>query len=128
MRRIAVVVGVLATIAIVIALTLNGPWVAVGIPVGVALTVFNMRLLDRQVARVTIGDPEDAKARKAARGVIARSAGGRLGIVTAVVVVSLIIAREFSLGVVVGLAISQLVFISNAFGVVRAGLKTRSDS
>jgi hypothetical protein len=128
MRRVALTVGVTSLVGVVVALVLNGPWVAVGIPVGVALTVFNMRLLDRQVARVSIGDPDDTRARKAARGAVTRSAGLRLAVVTTVVVVSLIIAWEFSTGIVIGLAISQSVFVVNAFGVVSAELKTRSDS
>jgi len=126
MRRIAVMVGVLTAVAEVLALWFNAPWAALGIPVGVALTVFNMRLLDRQVAKVSIGDPDDPKEKKAARNAIGRSAGLRLGIVTAVVVVSLIIAREFSLGIVIGLAISQVVFLANAFGVMRAGMNSRN--
>ena len=123
MRRMSLTVGVLSVLGVVAALYLNMPWAALGLPIGVAITVFNLRLMDRQVARIVIADPDDAKAKKAARNQIGRSSAVRLLLMSGAVIISLIIAPKFCLGVVAGLAISQLVFLLSAYGVV-AGNRT----
>jgi 4-hydroxybenzoate polyprenyltransferase len=123
MRRMSLIVGILTVVGVIVALQFNAPWAAVGLPVGVAITVFNLRLMDKQVARVVISDPDDKKEKKAARNQIGRSSALRLALMSSAVIISLIIAPKFCLGVVSGLAISQLVFLVSAYGVV-AGNRT----
>lgn len=118
MRRMTVAVVALTAVALVVSFLLGKPLAALGVLVGVGLSVFNLRLLDRQVARVSLPADADKAAKKRARNEIGRSAGIRLGLVTAAVVISFIIAVEFSLGIVTGLAYCQMVFIANTFRVV----------
>ena len=118
MRRMTVTVAVLTSVALVVTFLLNKPLAALGVLIGVGLSVFNLRLLDRQVSRVSLPADADKAAKKRARNEIGRSAGVRLGLVTAAVVISFIIAKEFSLGIVTGLAYCQMVFIANTFRVV----------
>lgn len=118
MRRMTVTVVALTAVALVISFLLGKPLAALGVLVGVGLSVFNLRLLDRQVARVSLPADADKAAKKRARNEIGRSAGIRLGLVTAAVAISFIIAVEFSLGIVTGLAYCQMVFIANTFRVV----------
>jgi hypothetical protein len=118
MRRMSVTIAVLTAIALVVSLILGKPATAGGVLIGVALSIFNLRLLDRQVARVQLPADADKAGKKRARNTIARAAGVRLGLVTALVVFSFIIGVDFSLGIVTGLAYCQLVFIMNTFRVV----------
>jgi hypothetical protein len=118
MRRMSVTIAVLTAIALVVSLVLGKPATAGGVLIGVALSIFNLRLLDRQVARVQLPADADKAGKKRARNTIARAAGVRLGLVTALVVFSFIIGVDFSLGIVTGLAYCQLVFIMNTFRVV----------
>jgi hypothetical protein len=114
----SVTIAVLTAIALVVSLVLGKPATAGGVLIGVALSIFNLRLLDRQVARVQLPADADKAGKKRARNTIARAAGVRLGLVTALVVFSFIIGVDFSLGIVTGLAYCQLVFIMNTFRVV----------
>mgnify|MGYP003336991692 FL=1 len=118
MRRMSVTIVVLTAIALVVSLALGRPITAGGVLIGVALSVMNLRLLDRQVARVNLPPDADRAGKKRARNTIARAAGVRLGLVTALVVFSFIIGVDFSLGIVTGLAYCQVVFIVNTFRVV----------
>jgi hypothetical protein len=114
----SVTIAVLTAIALVVSMVLGKPATAGGVLIGVALSIFNLRLLDRQVARVQLPADADKAGKKRARNTIARAAGVRLGLVTALVVFSFIIGVDFSLGIVTGLAYCQLVFIMNTFRVV----------
>ena len=58
MRRMSVTIVVLTAVALVVSLALGRPITAGGVLIGVALSVMNLRLLDRQVARVNL--PPDA--------------------------------------------------------------------
>jgi hypothetical protein len=118
MRRMSVTIALLTALALVATLVLGKPAMAGGVLIGVALSIFNLRLLDRQVARVHLPADADKAGKKRARNAIARAAGVRLGLVTALVVFSFIIGVDFSLGIVTGLAYCQLVFIVNTFRVV----------
>ena len=118
MRRMTVSVAVLTGVALVVTFLFNKPLAALGVLIGVGLSIFNLRLLDRQVSRVSLPADADKAAKKRARNEIGRSAGVRLSLVTGAVVISFIIAKEFSLGIVTGLAYCQLVFIANTFRIV----------
>ena len=126
MRRMTVLVAIFTAVALGVCFWLNKPLAALGVLIGVGLSVLNLRLLDSQVSRVHIGAEPDKADKKRARNQISRSAGLRLAIVTGAVAVSFMIAKEFSLGVVTGLALSQAVFIANVFRVV-TGLRVEEN-
>jgi hypothetical protein len=116
---------VISTSGFVVALFLGSAPGALGVAIGFGVALLNFRLLDREVSRVNIDVEAGEKATKAARNQLGRSAGARLGIVTAVVIVAFMLSKELALGTAIGVALSQVSFAVNAYGSVASerGLK-----
>ena len=117
MRRTTVIAMIVSTVAVLVALVIGSAWGAVGLALGSALAIANLRMLDRQVARVETGGETSTK--KVRRQLGSKTAG-RLGIMTLVVVLGVIIARPLGIGIVCGLVLYQIVFVANVARVVAA--------
>lgn len=116
LRRLTITAVALGVAGVVIALVLGAPWVGVGIALGVIAGFFNLRSVDKQVARVDV-DPEASS--KALRRMVGSRSMARLAVITVLVVVLLLIYAPLGIGIVVGLVIFQLAFVVN---VIRAML------
>ncbi len=125
MRRTMLSAVVISALGFVVALFLGSALGALGVAIGFGVALLNFRLLDREVSRVNIDVEAGEKATKAARNQLGRSAGARLGIVTAVVILAFMLSKELALGTATGVALSQVAFAVNAYGSVASerGLK-----
>ena len=108
----AVLVGAGATI---VALAVAPPLAAVGVVLGVLLALANLRLLDRQPARVEVSGEQR---RRAVRRQIGGRTAGRLAVVTLIVLALLWLSVPLGLGIVSGLVLYQVVFVLNVLRVV----------
>ncbi len=108
----AVLVGAGGTI---VALAIAPPLAAVGVVLGVVLALANLRLLDRQAARVELSGEQRLRA---VRRQIGGRTAGRLAVVTAIVLASLWLSVPLGLGIVSGLVLYQVVFVLNVLRVV----------
>jgi hypothetical protein len=108
----ALIVGVLG---FVVALLIAPPLGAVGEALGVAAAIVNLRLLDRQVARVELGGEQSTKAVRRRLGARTMS---RLGAMTVVVVLAVLLSAPLGIGIVSGLVLYQIVFVANVFRIV----------
>jgi ATP synthase I subunit len=115
--RITIAAVIVGAIGFGVAVLLGTPIGAVGLVVGVALSIGNLRLLARQVSHAQVdGEASTKKLR--------RQLGGRtivrLGVLTAIVLVALAISTPLGVGIVAGLVLYQVVFVANVFRVVVA--------
>lgn len=114
MRRTALSAIVAGIVGFVVAVMMN-PLAGLGEAVGVSMAIVNLRVLDRQIARVEIEGEQTTKA-------VRRKMGGktlqRLVAATAVVVIGLWLSTPLGIGIVSGLVIYQIVFVINVFRVV----------
>ena len=108
----AVLVGAGATI---VALAVAPPLAAVGVVAGVVLALANLRLLDRQAARVEVSGEQR---RRAVRRQIGGRTAGRLALITLIVLGLLWLSVPLGLGIVSGLVLYQVVFVLNVLRVV----------
>lgn len=117
MRRTVLSTLIVGAAAFVVAMLFAPPMGALGLLVGLVLAVVNLRMLDRQIARVQAGGEASTKS-------VRRQMGGRtstrLGAVTLIVVAALILSAPFGIGIVSGLVLYQIVFVANVFRVVTA--------
>jgi hypothetical protein len=103
--------------AVLVALLLSAPWFALGLAIGLAVAVVNLRFLDAGVAKVQnradIGDGTESE--KTTRKVLRRAMGTksvtRLGIITAIAIGLLLLNGPLGIGVVAGLVIFQILFV-----------------
>jgi hypothetical protein len=105
-------------VAVAIALWRAPALASVGIVLGMGMAVMNYRLLDAGVAKV-----ESTGSRKLGmlRRAIAARTFVRLGAITAVAVILLILNGPLGIGTVVGLVLFQIAFVINAGRVVLSG-------
>ena len=93
-----------------VALMIAPDLAAVGLVIGLALAVINLRFIDRQAARVEVKGDQSTKA-------VRRQLGSktlvRLALVTVVVVVALVLNTSLGVGIVVGLVLYESVFVAN---------------
>ena len=115
LRRTTISALVVGALGFVVALALAPPVAALGVALGVALAVVNLRFLDRQVARVEVRGEQN---RKAVRRQLGGRTTGRLAIVTVVVLGLLWLSAPLGLGIVSGLVLYQIVFVVNVMRAV----------
>lgn len=113
LRRTVLTTLVAGALGFAVALLIGSAGGAVGVVVGVALAILNLRLFDRQAARVELRGEQTSKA---VRRQLGGKTAGRLVAVTALVVGALFINKGLGVGIVVGLVIYQIVFV---FSVLR---------
>jgi hypothetical protein len=121
LRRTVVSALILGALGVVVALLLSAPFVALGIGLGVAMAVVNLRFLDSGVSKVqTRGETN----KKVVRRILGTRTATRLAIVTAIVIGLLVMKGPLGIGTVIGLVILQLLFVLNmARAIVSTGVR-----
>ena len=115
LRRTIVSAVVVGAAAIVIALLLCVPWAALGLAIGLALAVLNLRFLDAGVAKL---NTEGETSNKVLRRAIGTKSVTRLGVITVICVGLLLLNGALGIGAVAGLVIFQLLFVVNVGRVI----------
>lgn len=96
--------------------------VGIGTCIGVALGVFNFRMTGNSVARAAASDVENKKRP------LALNTLGRLGIITVVTLGLLLVSHQLGLGILIGLAVFQVLLLVNvARSMAHAGPMTSVD-
>ena len=108
----AVAVGV---VGFVVAIFIAPPLAALGVALGVALAIVNLRFLDRQAATVELRGEQSTKA---VRRQLGGKTTGRLIVMTLVVLAFVWLNAPFGIGIVSGLVLYQIVFVVNVLRVV----------
>jgi hypothetical protein len=104
-----------AAAAILIALLLSQPWAALGLAIGLAIAVLNLRFLDAGVAKL---NTEGETSNKVLRRAIGTKSVTRLGVITVVCIGLLLLNGALGIGAVAGLVIFQLLFVVNVGRVI----------
>ena len=101
-------------VGFVIAVMIN-PLAGLGVVLGVALAIVNLRFLDSQVAKIEIRGQQSTKA-------VRRQLGGktlsRMVLMTMIALGGLWLDTALGIGIVAGLVIYQIVFVINVMSVV----------
>jgi hypothetical protein len=113
MRPTLLTAGIVGVIAFGIALLLGSAPAAVGIVLGLAAAVLNVRMLASGVTRVET-DGTDTDNGKVVRRILRTRSTVRLVAVTVVAIALVLVAPPFGIGFVVGLVIFQIAFVLNA--------------
>ena len=118
MRRTIWSALVLGTIGFVVAVMI-APLAGLGEVIGLVLAIVNLRQNDKQIAAMEMrtsgdDDPNVKSLRRALRPKIA----GRLALLTVVALGAMFLNAALGLGIVAGLALYNIVFVINTFGVV----------
>jgi hypothetical protein len=100
-RRTVLGALVLGVVGLVAALLLSVPLVGLGLCIGLGLGIFNFRLIQRSVVKVSQRE-EDNKRRPLALNTV-----GRLGVISVIALGLLFVSFDLGLGVMVGLALFQ---------------------
>lgn len=114
LRRCTVTAIILGVVGTAVALFLDSPLGALGIALGVGLGFLNVRSIDRQVSRADV-DPEAS--RRSLRRMMGSRSALRLAVLTIIAIGLVLVVAPLGIGVVVGLVLFQLAFVSS---VVRA--------
>jgi fatty acid desaturase len=115
LRRTVLSALAVGLVAVIVALLLSAPWVALGLAVGLGLAVVNLRFLDSGVAKLhTEGEPDNKVLRRA----MGTKSVTRLGIITVICVGLMLLEGGLGIGAVAGLVIFQLLFVLNVGRVV----------
>lgn len=116
LRRTAISALVVGVVAFIVAVFVATALAALGVALGVALAVVNLRLLDRQAARVEVGG--EAKSTKAVRRQLGGRTTLRLVAITLLALLLIWLDAPLGVGIVVGLVLYQIVFVVNVLRVV----------
>jgi hypothetical protein len=108
----AIAVGV---VGFVVAIFIAPPLGALGVALGVALAIVNLRFLDRQAASVELRGEQSTKA---VRRQLGGKTTGRLVVMTVVILGFVWLNAPFGIGIVSGLVLYQIVFVVNVLRVV----------
>jgi hypothetical protein len=115
LRRTIVSAIVVGAAAIVLALLLSVPWAALGLAIGLALAVVNLRFLDAGMAKLhTEGETNNKVLRRA----MGTKSVTRLGVITLICIGLMLLNGALGIGAVAGLVIFQLLFVVNVGRVV----------
>jgi hypothetical protein len=121
-RRTVSSVLVAAVAALVAGFVFDKALVGVGACIGLALGTLNFRLIGNSVAKVSASEAENK------RRPLAVNTLGRLGIVTVIAVVLLLVSRSLGFGVLFGLLAFQIILLANvARSMAKAGPMTSVD-
>jgi hypothetical protein len=115
LRRTIVSALIVGAGAVVIALLLSQPWAALGLAIGLAVAVLNLRFLDAGVAKLNTSGETNNKVLRRALGTKSVT---RLGVITVVCIGLLLLNGALGIGAVAGLVIFQLLFVVNVGRVI----------
>jgi len=118
LRRTILTAMILGGLAVVAALSFGQLLPGLGIVLGLGLAVLNLRAMDSAVAKVETKGEENPKV---VRRLLSSRTAARLGIITLVAVVMVVVLAPLGIGLVVGLVIFQLAFVANVARVVNLG-------
>jgi ATP synthase I chain len=110
LRRTTVSALIVGGAAVIIALFVSSPLAAVGIVVGLAMAIINLRFLDAGVAKVQTKGETNKKVLRRAMGTKSVT---RLGVITVIAIGLLFLNGALGIGTVIGLVIFQLLFVAN---------------
>lgn len=102
-------------VGFIVALLLFPPLSALGIVIGVAMAILNLRFLDAQAAKVELRGDQSTKA---VRRQLGSKTTLRLAIMTVVVIAAVFLSAALGIGIVSGLVIYQIVFVINVMRAV----------
>lgn len=102
-------------VGFIVAIFLAPPLGALGVALGVALAIVNLRFVDRQAAKVELSGATNARA---IRRQLGTKTSLRLALVTAVIIALLFVYAPLAIGIVAGLVIYQIVFVLNTARVI----------
>lgn len=115
LRRTVLSAIIVGLVGFIVALFIAPPLGALGVAIGVALAIGNLRFLDRQAAKVELQGEQNSK-------VVRRQLGGkttgRLALLTVVIIGVLFLNGPLGIGIVSGLVLYQIVFVINVLRVV----------
>ncbi|HTU38674.1 MAG TPA: hypothetical protein VMF35_11820 [Acidimicrobiales bacterium] len=115
LRRTIVSALIVGALAVVVILLLSVPWAALGLAIGLAMAIVNLRFLDAGVAKLhTDGEVSNKVLRRA----MGTKSVTRLGIITIICIGLLLLNGALGIGAVAGLVIFQLLFVVNVGRVV----------
>jgi hypothetical protein len=115
LRRTIVSSLVVGAAAVIIAMLLSAPWFALGLVIGLAMAIVNLRFLDAGVAKVQTGGETSNKVLRRAMGTKSVT---RLGIITLIAIGLMLLNGALGIGAVAGLVIFQILFVVNVGRVV----------
>jgi hypothetical protein len=115
LRRTTLSALAVGVVGFVVALFIAPPLGALGVALGVALAIVNLRFLDRQAARVELKGEQSSKA---VRRQLGGKTTGRLIIMTVVALFFLWLNAPLGVGIVTGLVLYQIVFVVNVLRVM----------
>jgi len=115
LRRTILSAIIVGFVGFVVALFVAPPLAALGVVIGVALAIVNLRFLDRQAARVEL---QGEQSTKAVRRQLGGRTMGRLAVVTVIVLALVWLDAPLGIGIVAGLVLYQIVFVFNVMRVV----------
>ena len=115
LRRTTLSALAVGLVGFIVAIFIAPPLAALGLALGVAGAIVNLRFLDRQAARVELRGEQSTKA-------VRRQLGGKTTarlLVTTVIVLGFVwLNAPFGIGIVSGLVLYQLVFVVNVMRLV----------
>jgi len=115
LRRTILSAIIVGFVGFVVALFVAPPLAALGVVIGVALAIVNLRFLDRQAARVEL---QGEQSTKAVRRQLGGRTMGRLAVMTVIVLALVWLDAPLGIGIVAGLVLYQIVFVFNVMRVV----------
>lgn len=115
LRRTIISALIVGAVAVVVTALLGSLWGALGLCIGLALAVVNLRFLDAGVAKVKTDGEVNNKVLRRAMGTKSVT---RLGIITVVCIGLLLLNGALGIGAVAGLVIFQLLFVVNVGRVI----------
>jgi hypothetical protein len=121
LRRTVLMAMAIGAVAVILAFTMAPPLAGLGIVLGIAMAILNLRAMDAGVAKV---QTKGTTNRKVLRRLLGTRTATRLAVITAVVIGLVILSPPLGIGMVVGLVIFQIVFVLNAArAIAGAGLQ-----
>ena len=115
LRRTTLSAILVGFVGFLVAAFLAPPLAALGVALGVALAVVNLRFLDRQAARVEL---KGEQSNKAVRRQLGGKTASRLVVMTIVILGVVWLNAPLGIGIVSGLVLYQIVFVMNVLRVV----------
>jgi hypothetical protein len=106
-RRTALAVLILGTLALVGLVVAGYPLAGLGFVLGLAMGLWNMRMISRATARVAASEREDK------RRPLAMNTLGRLAVISIVALSLAFFVRQLGFGTLVGLAVFQFALLGN---------------
>jgi len=117
LRRTVLSALIVGAVAVIITAFLGSLWGALGLIIGLALAIVNLRFLDAGIAKLK-PEGEMSVSNKVLRRAMGTKSVTRLGIITVICIGLLLLNGALGIGAVAGLVIFQLLFVVNVGRIV----------